>query len=270
MNRRNWLYVKIVIFVVGFFAMKRFAEDRTDGFTVASVVKNIPFNPAWDAPGQDDISSLLAQKFYFYGRGGQAYVFLGEDRKTILKLFKKSGPVFDSCKLAFDRLKKETGLLYLHLNTTHGQLPSVQIIDRLKITHTLSLDQTSFVVQKRAKLIHSKIAQEMAYGNVEGAKKAISSLVHYLANSAARGIRDSDGGLKRNYGYIGDFPVSVDVGSFVEDKRLQTSKAANKELARKTRRLKKWLTKNYPELAPHLEQELIIYSKDWKTESFAS
>ncbi len=255
MNKRNWLYAKIALFIVGFFALKRFSEDRTDGFTIASIVKNIPYNPAWEVP-VEDVSPLLSQKFYYYGRGGQAYIFLGEDKKTILKLFKKAGSVFESSKLAYDRLKKETGLLYLHLNPTTGKLPIIQIVDRLKITHTISLDQLSFALQKRARLVYSKISQEMKNGNEQSAKRAITTLLTYLSHRAEKGIRDTDGGLKRNYGYIDDFPISVDVGSFTEDKRLQTPKAAQKELLRKTRRLRKWLTKNYPQLVSHFDAEL--------------
>lgn len=240
--------------------MKKFAEDRTDGFTVASIAHDMPYRVSLETP-PEDISPFLAQRFYYYGRGGQSYVFVSEDKKTILKFFKKNpfsnlDPIFQSCKLAYDKLKKETGLLYLHLNPTHGNPITVQIVDPLRIEHTIDLDSTSFILQKRAKLIYSKIEQEMKCGNVDGAQKAISSLLSYLAHRCQQGIRDADGGLKRNYGYVGDFPISIDIGSFAEDKQLQSPKAAIKELKNKTYRLQKWLGKRYPELSDYFRSQL--------------
>lgn len=271
MRKRKWLYTKIILFLVVFFAMKKFAEDRTDGFTVVSIAKEMPYNASWETP-TEDVSSFLNQRFYYYGRGGQSYVFISEDKKVILKFFKKTpfsdlNSIFQSCKLAYDNLKKETGLLYLHLNPTQGNHTTVQIVDPLRIVHTIDLDKTSFILQKRAKLIYAKIDQEMKCGNVNGAKKAISSLLSYLAHRCQQGIRDTDGGLKRNYGFVGDYAISIDIGSFTKDKRLENHKIAIKELKNKTARLQKWLKKRYPELSGYFRSELEMSSKGLETGS---
>jgi len=278
-----------------FLGVRRFCDDRTDGFTAVMIDRNIPYDTRWDtAPlsleEEKNVAQILDQPYYFLGRGGQSYVFISKDRKNVLKFFKKYhaipdswieqldraiplslasfraeqlqnrderfSSIFSSCKLAYESLKKETGLIYLHLNPTQAKHKSIQIYDKCGIAHTIDLDSTSFIVQKRAHLIFSRIKRQLQQNDVEGAKRSICTMIDYIAARSKAGIRDTDNALKRNYGYIEDMPISVDVGSFVLDETLKSPKAYKKELLRKTRKLRKWIAKHHSELLPFYQEHI--------------
>ncbi|MFS8562984.1 MAG: hypothetical protein LVR00_01060 [Rhabdochlamydiaceae bacterium] len=79
---------------------------------------------------------------------------------------------------------------------------------------------------------------------------------HTSATASAQGIRDNDNGLRRNYGYMGNRAISIDVGSFVLDDSLKDPVIAQIELERKTKQLGQWLTNEAPELLPYFNEEL--------------
>lgn len=287
--------LKVGLAVAVLLGVRRFCDDRTSGFTAAMIDRHIPQDARWNTTSlsleeEKNLARILDQPFYFLGRGGQSYVFVSKDRKIVLKFFKKNHAVpdswiekldqliplslapfrrehlqtreerfqaiFASCKLAYENLKKETGLIYLHLNPTQAKHKTIQIYDRCGIAHTVDLDSTSFIVQKKAHLIFSKIKRQLQQNDVEGAKRSICTMIDYIAARSKAGIRDTDNALKRNYGYIEDMPITVDVGSFVLDETLKSAKAYKKEVVRKTRKLRKWIEKNHSELLPFYQEHM--------------
>ncbi len=286
---------KLSLFALGFWAALRFADKRTDGFTAASIDTNIPAEEAFGIEPlcpekEEEIKRLLSQPFFYLSRGGQSYVFISQDKKVVLKFFKKNHAlpdtlvswidrivpeklrryrlqllqtrherfrsIFSSCRLAYEKLREDTGMLYLHLNPTKDKYKPLTIVDRMGIRHQIDLDKTSFVLQKRARLMLRTIKRQMSCKDLEGAKQSIRSMMLHLVRRSKQGIRDTDNALKRNYGDIGDKPVCIDVGSFILDPSLSEPKACQKELFRKTRRLRKWLRYHYPELFPYYQEVL--------------
>jgi hypothetical protein len=55
---------------------------------------------------------------------------------------------------------------------------------------------------------------------------------------------------------LGEKAITFDTGSFIHDETLKTPRVMRKEVARKTRQLRKWLSKYYPELLPFYEEEI--------------
>ena len=55
---------------------------------------------------------------------------------------------FDSYKIAYENLKDETGLIYLHLNKTDFLKQKMIIIDKIGIYHEIDLDSMEFLIQK--------------------------------------------------------------------------------------------------------------------------
>src|SRR5262249_31769779 len=131
----------------------------TDGFTIENISTVLPYNPNLDvhtlsARDSEQLKLILDQPYTYLGKGCQAYVFESQDHKYVIKFFKyqryklkpwlayfpalpaivkyrqqkldhkqkKLERFFMSWKVAFDHLKKETGLLYVHLNTTQNLL----------------------------------------------------------------------------------------------------------------------------------------------------
>lgn len=253
-----------------------------------------PVGP-WDIPSpasysEEEVAQILNQPFYFFGRGGQSYVFLSQDQATVLKLFKRKHPLPDtlveqihsllperyqpfrlkflptrlerlnplvsSCQLAWTQLKKESGLLYLHFNPTPGKHPPLQLIDCLGITHTLDLDQTAFLLQQKGELIFTRLKKLRLANDFEGAKGSVATMIDYIAERCKAGIRDTDNGIQRNYGYLNAAPLSIDVGSFVFDASLKTPEACRREVLRKTRKLRTWIKENYSELLPEYDAHI--------------
>jgi hypothetical protein len=287
-SRRGVKFVKFVLFLLLFVAAQKFCQARTGGFTLSTIDTDIPYDASWEVPPSP--LPPLNRPFSFLGKGGQSYVFLSEDRSIVLKFFKKPHglsddliagieqilpnslrpyraqflqkrlerfrTIFESCRLAYTHLRRETGLLYLHLNPTLHECGTVTLIDRLGISHTVDLDATSFLVQKRGQLLCRRLTSHLREGNLEGARTSIASLLHYLKKRSEAGIRDTDNALKRNYGFMDDTAVSIDVGSFLIDPTLQEPAALHQDLVRKTRQLRRWMIKRHPELVSIFDEEV--------------
>lgn len=268
----------------------RFCKKQTSGFTVARITSDLPFHAEWEvAPtlSQEEIKTLLSQPYSFLGKGAQAFVFASEDGETVIKFFRhhrlspapwlywvpfnlaqvsiakresKLTKDFTSYTIAYNALREETGLLHLHLNKTSDLHLSLDLVDKLGIHHALALDNYAFVLQKRAKLAYDALQNWIDAGQIEDAKKAISSLVTVLKTRGQKGIYDKDPDLNTNFGFIGTTSIQIDVGRFRD--RLKTPSRAGKpaldsqELIRITDNLHQWLMQRCPELDQHLKKEL--------------
>lgn len=274
--------LRLFLIVSFIFVSYKFCSWKTGGFTVATIDTQIPYSERWETQSlpfdeEENIRQILSQPFHFLAQGGQSYAFLSHDQKTVLKLFKlnhglpdslvervpwrfkyletreeRFRSIFRSCKLAYENLKNETGLLYLHLNPTQKKHHPLQIIDNLGIVHTIDLDSTSFLLQKKADLAVTRIRSQIAKRDIEGAKKSIHTLLCHFHTLCKKGIRDTDSDLRRNYGYVEDLPISVDVGSFIRDDSIDSKK----ELFQKTRLLQRYLRKEYPDLLSYYASQI--------------
>lgn len=256
------------------------------------VLSHLEFDPTLEtAPlslnERKKIETSLSQKFTFLGSGGQAYAFLSEDQTTVLKLFKHHHlqdfsflsplplpfvhafinkrqklrtQLFQSCKIAYDELASETGLLYVQLNKKqHYWKQKVTLIDKLGISHQVDLNQLEFMLQKKASLAFSSIKKMVKEGDQISARQAIGSLLKMLADRCRKGIKDNDNGLKRNMGLNGTEAMSIDIGSFSKDPSLSLQAKMEQEIREKTWRLKNWLVKNDPELGQEYEKMIHLY-----------
>jgi hypothetical protein len=226
---------------------------------------------------------ILDQKFFYLDKGAQAYAFISEDQRYVLKFYKLHiyGPnsflsylpfgsfhdrwqhkkqkyafTLQSVRTAFELFKGETGLVYAHLSPTSALKKSVEVVDRRGKQHRVELDRTLFVVQKRADLPYAYIATLMQKGDVEGAKRALASIFTLLEKFGKDGVTDNDVIVRKNIGFIDGKAAQIDVGKMrIEPSRIGTD-AWRYELHKFTASLKVWLEKNYPELLPHFEKLL--------------
>ncbi|HSX11968.1 MAG TPA: hypothetical protein VLF61_00565 [Rhabdochlamydiaceae bacterium] len=279
--------LKLFLFVVGFICIERFCHNITEGFRPHKILSTLPFNPDYATePATEEVKKLLAQPFYFLSSGGQCYAFISQDQKTILKVFKhhhmrpesilnhvplpsfleplrtkivqerieRLHSIFSSFKLAHDRFKERTGLLYLHLNKTDDLQQTLTLVDSIGIAHTFDVDQLEFALQKKAILAYPKIHQCMKTGDRETAKACLKSLVELIVERSRAGLADRDPIVKRNFGFIDETAVEIDLGSFYEDALLTKPVAYKRELFFECIKLKSWVKKRYPELYPFLEE----------------
>ena len=256
-----------------------FCEKQTKGFRYYLLLSDLPNSPAWETPSlqpeeKSKIDTLLGQPFTFLGRGGWCVAFLGQDQKTVLKLFKHDHlklsqilkkptldhlllrtpspstatpphfeKLFHSIMLLYQKMAKETGLLYVHLNKTQGEHRQATLIDNCGIHHRIDLDATEFVLQKKAEQVYKHLNNQIRSHNTAGAKQSIDALLRHLLAISSQGLRDTDKSIGFNFGFNEDGPMTIDIGSFVEDETIKTSSEYKKELLLKTMNLNPWLKK---------------------------
>jgi hypothetical protein len=269
--RRSFL-LKLILFVAGFVLVERFCHSVTEGFRPHKILSTLSFNPDYATPpATDAIRQLLAQPFYFLGSGGQCYAFESKDKKSILKVFKhhhmrpesffnraekqeRLRSIFLSFKLAYDRFQERTGLLFLHLNKTDDLQQTLTLFDAIGIAHAFDLDNLEFALQKKATLAYPHIAACMQRGDLESAKASVQSLIELMVERSRAGLADRDPIVKRNFGFIGNRAVEIDLGSFYEDPMLTSPPAYKKQLLYESFRFKQRIQKRHPELYPFLEE----------------
>ena len=280
----------ILFFVSLFIGIDRFAHHKSSRFSLDKITSYHQYSPEWDLPSlpleeQQLLDAILSQKYTYFSKGSQAHVYISEDKKYILKFFKqtklrpkswlayiplsfnpyyqerllkqkKQRATFLACKIAYTELKKETGLIYVHLNRTPNLHKKVEIFDKSGKRHLVDIDKTSFYVQKRAQLIYSRISELMHQGEVEEAKKIITSVFSLIDFLGHKGVVDNDPILRKNFGLIDDVAVQIDIGKMRIDPARQQNLAYKQEVAGITRSFRTWLDKNYPELTEHFEARL--------------
>ncbi len=77
--------VKFAFLFIALFAVAKFCHQQTDGFAVVKMSTTLlPYSSEMKTDTFPD------QKYTYLTKGGQSYVFLSEDGKTVLKLFRSS------------------------------------------------------------------------------------------------------------------------------------------------------------------------------------
>lgn len=201
------------------------------------------------------LQGIFDQKFYYLGSGGQCWVFASEDGQYVLKFFKfhrrkkdKLQRDFKSYQIAYETLKQETGLVYLHLDKTESLGLTAKVIDKIAIEHPIDLDAHAFIVQKKAVLVFDYIRSLMDQGKQDEAKGALFKLCQLLEERCKKGIGDEDPRLHRNIGFVDGMPIFIDTGRFKNDPSRMDPAIYQKDLKKITHRLRQWLLNEYPEL----------------------
>lgn len=266
----------------------------TGGFTENNIISDFAYNPEWDVRPLEHNEVLLLEKamdqpYYYLGKGCQAYVFVSQDRQFVIKFFKyqryrlqkwleffpplpsivkyreekkqkkwnKLDGFVKSWKIAFEHLKNETGLIFVHLNKTNDLHKEITIFDKIGQLHSIDLDKMEFCIQRRADMLCDRLMQFKEKGDLKGAQELIVRLLNMIVSEYHRGLADNDHALMQNTGVLSDgTPVHIDVGQFVINDQVQNSSVYNQELFTKTYKFKIWLRENYPELATFLEESL--------------
>ncbi|HSX03459.1 MAG TPA: hypothetical protein VLG76_01885 [Rhabdochlamydiaceae bacterium] len=260
---------KCLLFILCFFAIERFCRLQTNGFSVNKIYSDHPFEEKWEVNNSEQVDKLLSEPFYFIGSGVQYYAFVSADQKTVLKIVKpyhlcpnfilsklpfpkaikerkkRLDAIFQSAKIAYEELKEETGLIFLHLNRTHDKYPKVKLYDKLGICHEVSLDESAFALQKKAKSFFSEPLL----------KQTIDRTFSLIQKRCKKGISNSDAVLSKNFGFVEDHAIEIDIGSFTKNPFISKPYATKRELLLETFELKQQL-KDDPELLKYYYEKI--------------
>jgi len=291
----KWLKRLLLLLLALFIAycLGRLWYKATGGFTEGNINYNLTYDPQWDVraldpKSEEELAYALSQPYYYLGKGCQSYVFSSLDGKFVVKFFKyqrfkpqwwlnyltfvplldtynqektakkkiKLDNAFSSWKLAYEDLKKETGVLYVHLNKGVHLKKDLTVFDKLGLQHTLCLDNLEFMVQKKAEMLCPVLLKMKQKNEFVEAQKLMDRLLSMLINEYQRGVADNDHALMQNTGVFEGFPIHIDVGQFVKNTDVMKSKIYHQELFNKTWKFRLWLEKHYPELAAYLKAKL--------------
>lgn len=284
-------FFKFACLVIGAIAIARFCHHKTQGFQITKIQPNLIETSTLVSSSDEQrefLNALFQQKFSFFGRGLQSFVFASQDGQYVVKVFNnryqqkialfsflshfpwighfakeratyyrdKLTKTFNSYQIAFDEMKDKTGLIYAHLFPSSDLSGHLTLIDKLNIVHRLDPNKMGFVVQKRVTLVFPALKEYVNKNDLDGAKHAISSLIHLFFWKWQRGIVDNDPLIRTNYGFVEGNALQIDVGPLSKGAFLLSSDQKREEILRITASLKFWLTENSPELIPFLEREL--------------
>lgn len=283
--RNRWIL--LFLFLCVSYEVLYIWDRRADGFTIEKIHSDLAYDPQWDVTPNKEATRLLKQPFHYLDRGFQCYAFESADGNYVLKFmrhqrlrspfyytflpdlfFKKYKEektqeraerridLFTSLKTAYELIPEESGLLYLHLNKTSGEHPTVVIFDATDTKYEVALDGVEFVLQQKAQLIKPTLIKLMHERDMEAAKERINQIFTLLARCAKKGVRDLDGALihKDNLGFLPDRAMYIDTGKLVYQESYKTKASFKKDLER-LRPLHKWLVSKYPPLASHFEKQ---------------
>lgn len=256
--------------------VERFCRAQTEGFRLDKIHSDFVYVQKAEG-GNEELLKLLLQKFTFLGSGVQSYAFLGEDGKTVLKVFKhyhnlpvkgwlKTVPlpsfledyrasilkkrehrlhsIFSSCELAYQELKEETGLIYLHLGKIEDILPTISVRDKIGIFHEIDLNHTAFVLQEKVEMLIPKLDALVKQGEVEKAQACVRSLKELIMRRCTKGVANGDLRIERNIGFAGERAVEIDIGSYNKKPHKKRTTPYEKEISK----LHRWMRAHYPQI----------------------
>ena len=282
-------YTIFFLFLLLFFTSERLCHKATDGFALVNIYapKENSFLEKRQLP-LGELEKKFEEPFYYLNSGSQSYVFLSSDGKTVLKFFKfqhmRIPPWIDALPLpsplaekralkkekkrnvltrtlnsyhiAFEKMRDETGLLFVHLAPTAHLNKKVTIYDKIGKRHVIDLDLVEFVLQERATLVYDTIDTWIENGQHQKAEKGLRDLLRVALTRCQNGIFDKDPDFATNFGFVGDVPIQIDVGRFILDEKETSPLVYQDEMFRITRHFQEWIEKNHPDLLDSFDDEI--------------
>lgn len=293
MRKIFWRLFFLVIIILSLYGLGRLYFRITAGFTILNITSDFTYQPQWEVrpllpTEQTEFVKAIDQPYYYLGKGCQSYVFASQDGEYVIKFFKyqryrlkpwlayfpplpaivkyrqeklerkwkKLDGFVQSWKVAFENLKEETGLLFVHLNKTDHLQKRLMIYDKIGQMHLVELDKMEFCIQRRAQLLCTTLLDYKNKGDLLAAQQLVHQLLNLILSEYVRGLADNDHALMQNTGVAQGKPVHIDVGQFVFKEAVKEPTIFHQELFTKTYKFKLWLRENYPELGKYLEEEL--------------
>lgn len=235
---------------------------------------------------KESISKILDQKFFYLRCGKQMTAFESEDHKYVIKFYNPRTFIKDSwfsdwrklkrlCsmkwissayikrkqrlsklsrrnRLAFQDLREESGLLYIHLNDATMIPKTITVLDKEENSVALDLRKCPFVLQTKVELATKYFDRLLKEGKIDEVKVALANLADLFVSRASKGYSDHIQTLHNNYGFIDGKPIQLDFG------RLEKFSSAMPfdDVQRIFKQLDASISENYPELQTYTKELL--------------
>ena len=290
---------KVLLIFIVIFSFSLLAHFRGKGFHESKILSSLEYNPQWDISLEENekkkILKILSQDFFYLNRGRQCFVFVSADKKYVIKFFNhrrfrvpdyfsyipffektcnKKREIrnnrlqfyFNSYKLAYEKLKEETGLIFVHLNKTTDLHKKIRIKDPCSGIHEMDLDAVEFVLQKKSEPILSYLQERMEKEGDIGFEKALDTFLQVIATRCNKNISDDDLDVAINFGFVEGKAIVFDSGRFYINENLKQSENFKREMLKSTKFFRRWLNKNYSEMINYFDQKVELLSENAKGE----
>ncbi|NGX61746.1 MAG: hypothetical protein K940chlam9_01235 [Chlamydiae bacterium] len=264
-------------------------HSASDGFNFRQIHSSLPSCPEFRVALSDSkkefLLEILDQSYTYIGKGAQFYVFGSEDGEYVIKFFKhkhlrpltwvkhfrlpqkvytlaeeknqrreqRVKQLFSSCKLAYEQMEEETGVVYIHLDRHPTLRKKVTFHDKLGRSVLLEIDNHEFVIQKRAQTLEEVFAAHADQpGEIE---RDIESLLKLVVTRCQKGIADTDPAFVQNIAFTQDGPIFVDIGQFKQDPKILSQEEQAKDLAIRLQDLHTWTNRHFPKLLPLIKKQ---------------
>ena len=251
------------------------------GFRLSKILKVENYNSFPKFSKDKQLKAILSGSYYYLGRGTQFYAFISHDKEHVIKIlrsdrittpmhkkFTASGALeltaknkkrkegfLKACRSAYNRLKKQTGLVYLHLKST-ANLPKVDLVDNFGLHRKVDLNDFCFLIQKKAVLIKESFKSSKKQNNLEEAKRKVNSFFKLLTTRSNSGVSNSDPNLFQNFGFISDQAVELDFGDYYDNPYLLENRSTYvSEIDKHALVLRDWLLTFWPEIIPYFDEQ---------------
>jgi hypothetical protein len=237
-----------------------------------------------EAAVKKQASEILNQRFTYLNHGGQMTVYESQDKKYVLKFFNPRSVIkrnwfqkfnklrrfnslkwitntyfrkkarmkrfFNRYEMAFQDLREETGLVYVHLDPSTCLAQSVEVVDKEGSLHHLPLKAYPFVLQRKVELTMHHIDRLLKNGDVAGARRSVEQIYDLFLTRTQKGYTDRLQTLYKNYGFIEGRAVQLDIGRIRKVPEL----AIYPEMKRIISNISPSIAEPYPELAAVLQE----------------
>ncbi len=236
-------------------------------------------------------NEAINQPFYYLGEGGQSYVFRSEDQKYVLKFFKfhrfrapwfvsylPSLAFFDEIKeksiskrekrlvkvlrghqVAYEYIRNEAGLAFVQLTPDNSE-KKVLIFDKKGKEKLVDLGRMPFILQEKGEPLNVVFSRLLDQGLVEAMKEKIDRIFAFYLGNYRKGVMDEDHGIMHNLGFLGDRPIHLDAGEFIQDERIKQKELIEIEMHIIAQKMSVWVEKKYPqyarEISLHIQDQL--------------
>lgn len=263
-----------------------------DGFQIRRTFSQMPLK--MENVSSPLVEKALAQPYSYLGRGHQCYAFGSEDGKYVIKLprfdryrlsfFLRVNPfglwseyrekirddlerrkafLMESFRIAFEDLREETALLYVHLNETKNLKGSLLIQDRIGRKYKLDPNQTAFLLQEKKPIMMPFFERFLKEGKRKEAQELLDSFLQFISTRARRGIYNKDPSFLRNFGWDMGKAVQIDIGSFYRKPWLSKEEACEKSFQETIQHVRNWLAELDPSIVEVFDEKTQKVKNSW-------
>jgi hypothetical protein len=232
-------------------------------------------------------NSVINQSYRYLYEGSSAIVFISADNQYIFKILKQNassiptlilppgqhrygvnhkeidttslqphGLRYNSYLLAIDRLQKETGLIFLHLDRLQDLDTQLLVLDKKGQQRILSLDDYAFVFQKKGDPIYQTITKLMRNNQIDKAKALVGHTLQSVFTLCREVVIDESSVIKKHMSCIGEQCLFMDVEHFQRQKEMIDGIAYLQQVDDIIDSFEIWLKQKHPKLAIEAKNQI--------------